>query len=110
MISFVIIMAETQGEDLLDTENQYRVESLTHKVSRLKSLVVDIESETKDHHMLLNGLGSEFEAGQSLLSNSFGRLRKMSSRHSNRQAMCYVTIVLLAAFFIIYYGVAFFKR
>ncbi|XP_046406624.1 BET1-like protein [Ischnura elegans] len=99
------------GDEMLESENQYRLESLTHKVSRLKTLVVDIETETKDHHSLINGLGTDFEAGQSLLSNSFGRFKKVvNSRHTNRRAMCYVIMVLLTTFFLLYYAVNFFKR
>ncbi|VDI24009.1 blocked early in transport 1, partial [Mytilus galloprovincialis] len=46
----------SRSEEMLDSENQRRVDGLSDKVSRLKSLAFDIETESKDSNRYLDDM------------------------------------------------------
>ncbi|XP_059489514.1 BET1-like protein [Neocloeon triangulifer] len=96
---------EDQDEDTLDRQNRVLTENLSGKVSRLKSLAFDIETEAKEHHGLLDGLSMDFESGTGLLSGSMNRVHKMmNSGRNNRKAMFYVAGLVVTVFVVIYFG------
>ena len=87
----------------MDAQNRENQERLSQKTAFLKSLAVDIESEAKDHHRLLDGVGDNFDGSSGPLGNTFGRVNKMiGAGKSNRQIMCYVIIVIIFMFLAIY--------
>lgn len=90
---------------MLDSENQGRVDGLAGKISRLKGLAIDIETETKDSNRYLDDhMMGDFESSQGLLTGSMNRINHMvSSGRGNRKLMCYIIIGLIALFFISYY-------
>ena len=61
----------------MDSQNRDYQERLSQKTAFLKSLAVDIESEAKDHHRLLDGVGDDFDGSSGMLTNSLGRVNKM---------------------------------
>ena len=92
------------SEEAMDAQNRENQERLSQKTAFLKSLAVDIESEVKDHHRLLDGVGDNFDGSSGPLGNTFGRVNKMiGAGKSNRQIMCYVIIVIIFVFLAIYY-------
>ena len=92
------------SEEAMDSQNREYQERLSQKTAFLKSLAVDIESEAKDHHRLLDGVGDDFDGSSGLLGNSLGRVNKMlGGGRTNRQIMLYIIILVILAFFVLYY-------
>ena len=92
------------SEEALDSQNREYQERLSQKTAFLKSLAVDIESEAKDHHRLLDGVGDDFDGSSGLLGNSLGRVNKMlGGGRTNRQIMLYIIILVILVFFVLYY-------
>ncbi|VDI83843.1 BET1-like protein [Mytilus galloprovincialis] len=94
----------SRSEEMLDSENQRRVDGLSDKVSRLKSLAFDIETESKDSNRYLDDMGNDFESTHGLLGGTVNRLSHMvSANKGNRKLMCYMIIGLVLLFFLAYY-------
>merc|ERR1712243_339078 len=92
------------SEEAMDAQNREYQERLSQKTAFLKSLAVDIESEAKDHHRLLDGVDDDFDGSSGLLGNTLGRVNKMiGAGKSNRQIMCYVVILIIFVFMVLYY-------
>ncbi|KAJ7351041.1 BET1-like protein [Desmophyllum pertusum] len=97
----------TSTDEMLETENNQMVDELAAKVSRLKGIAIDIESESKQQNKYLDGMGDEFGSSSGLLSGSAARLSQMiSSGRSNRKVMCYLIAGLVGFFFIGYYALS----
>ena len=95
------------SEDAMDSENREYQERLSQKTAFLKSLAVDIESEAKDHHRLLDGVGGDFDGAGGLLGNTLGRVNMMlGGGKTNRQIMCYVVIAIVFVFIVMYYFIS----
>ena len=95
------------SEDAMDSENREYQERLSQKTAFLKSLAVDIESEAKDHHRLLDSVGGDFDGAGGLLGNTLGRVNMMlGGGKTNRQIMCYVVIAIVFVFIVMYYFIS----
>ncbi|XP_020492138.1 BET1-like protein [Labrus bergylta] len=93
--------------DMLDAENKRIAENLATKVSRLKSLAFDIDREVDDQNDYLDGMDSNFMSATGLLSGSVKRFSTMvRSGRENRRILCYVSVGLVVAFFLLYYMVS----
>jgi len=92
------------SDDMLDHENQMRVNGLAGKVSLLKEIALDIDDEAKSSNRYLDGMTGDFGSSQGLLSGTMNRLNTMvSSGKNNRKLMCYVILGLVGSFCIFYY-------
>ncbi|CAG5116227.1 unnamed protein product [Candidula unifasciata] len=99
--------ANLSTEEMLDTENQRRVTGLADKVSILRGLALDIESESKDSNRYLDGMAGDFSSSEGLLTGSMKRLNNMvGSGKNNRRLMCYIVIGLVVLFIVTYYIVS----
>lgn len=88
----------------MDAQNRDYQDRLSQKTAFLKSLAVDIESEAKDHHRLLDGIGDDFDGSSGLLGNTLGRVNKMlGGGKTNRQIMLYVILVVIFVVIALYY-------
>uniref|UniRef100_A0A665UB38 BET1-like protein n=1 Tax=Echeneis naucrates TaxID=173247 RepID=A0A665UB38_ECHNA len=98
-------------DDMLDAENKRMAENLATKVSRLKSLAYDIDREAEDQNDYLDGMDSNFLSATGLLTGSVKRFSTMvRSGRDNRRILCYVSIGLVLAFFLLYYLVSRIQR
>ncbi|KAB0377897.1 hypothetical protein FD755_009475 [Muntiacus reevesi] len=70
-------------EEILDRENKRRADSLASKVTRLKSLALDIDRDAEDQNWYLDGMDSEFT--------------------NNRKLLCVMAVGLMVAFFVLSY-------
>nr|XP_055048224.1 BET1-like protein [Misgurnus anguillicaudatus] len=94
-------------DDMLDAENKLLAENLANKVSRLKSLAYDIDKDADDQNKYLDGMDSNFLSATGLLTGSVKRFSTMvRSGRDNRKILCYVSIGLVALFFMLYYLVS----
>ena len=92
------------SEEAMDSQTRDYQERLSQKTAFLKSLAVDIEGEAKDHHRLLDGIGDDFDGSSGLLGNTLGRVNMMlGGGKTNRQIMCYVVILIVFVFVVMYY-------
>ncbi|XP_002734434.2 BET1-like protein isoform X2 [Saccoglossus kowalevskii] len=91
-------------EDMLEDENNRLADNLAAKVSQLKSIALDIHDETEEQNRHLNGMDNEFDSTHGLLGGSFKRVQGMiQSGRGNRKLMCYITLFLVAFFFVTYF-------
>eukprot|EP00794_Sanderia_malayensis_P016820 gene16820-18516_t len=98
-------------DDLMEQDNNRLASSLSGKVSTLKNIALDIESEAKYQNKYLDGMGEEMDISGSLLGGSFQRLTKMvASGSSNRKLMCYFVLITVGIFFFGYYILSRVKR
>lgn len=89
---------------MLDSENQQRVEGLAHKVSRLRGIALELETDTKDSDRYAGGMLSDFGSAEGLLTGTMNRLNNMvNSGRNNRRLMCYIIVCLVGLFIIFYY-------
>ncbi|KAM8861175.1 BET1-like protein [Synchiropus splendidus] len=98
-------------EDMLDAENKRLADNLATKVSRLKSLAFEIDKEAEDQNEYLDGMDSNFMSATGLLTGSVKRFSTMvRSSRDNRRILCYVSLGLVVAFFLLYYMVSRLQR
>ncbi|XP_053412531.1 BET1-like protein [Nycticebus coucang] len=91
-------------EEILDQENKRMADSLASKVTRLKSLALDIDRDAEDQNWYLDGMDSDFTSMTSLLTGSVKRFSTMArSGRDNRKLLCGVAVGLIVAFFILSY-------
>ncbi|KAM5138394.1 BET1-like protein [Mantella aurantiaca] len=94
-------------DDMLDAENKRLADNLSTKVTRLKSLALDIDREADDHNTYLDGMDSDFMSVTGLLSGSVKRFTGMArSGRDNRKLLCYVSAGLVGLFFLLYFLVS----
>ncbi|XP_067850381.1 BET1-like protein [Heptranchias perlo] len=91
-------------DQMLDAENKRMADNLSSKVSRLKSIALDIDQEADDQNRYLDGMDSDFSSVTGLLTGSVKRFSTMvKSGRDNRKLLCYVSVGLVLLFFILYY-------
>ncbi|XP_053418109.1 BET1-like protein isoform X1 [Nycticebus coucang] len=103
---FLLITAQSTDvvEEILDQENKRMADSLASKVTRLKSLALDIDRDAEDQNRYLDGMDSDFTSMTSLLTGSVKRFSTMArSGRDNRKLLCGVAVGLIVAFFILSY-------
>ena len=89
---------------MMDRDNQEMTQNLADKVSRLKNIAFDIETETKDSNSYLSNMGLDMDGSTGLLSGTMKRMDHMiSSGKNNRKVMCYIILGLVVAFLIFYF-------
>lgn len=68
-------------------------------------LAIDLESETKDHLPLLDGLVDDMESGSMRLGGTSGRLRNMGRTRglTGRRFSCYIGLALCMFMLFVYY-------
>ncbi|XP_040574019.1 BET1-like protein [Lepeophtheirus salmonis] len=85
-------MPQNRGkQDILDAQNREYHDRLASKASFLKSVALDLESETKDHHRLLDGLDHDFDDAGNLMNRTLNRIHLyLGSNRGSRKVMLYV--------------------
>ncbi|KAL4148110.1 hypothetical protein QTP88_002410 [Uroleucon formosanum] len=89
------------GGEFIETENDDLTEQLKDKVNTLKSLSIDIGAEVKYQDRLLRDMDHDFETTGGFLSNTLGRVTRLS-RNSGGYNMLYLILFSLAVFFVLY--------
>uniref|UniRef100_A0A8C3CTP8 BET1-like protein n=1 Tax=Cairina moschata TaxID=8855 RepID=A0A8C3CTP8_CAIMO len=83
-------------EDMLDVENKRMADSLASKVTRLKSLALDIDKDAEEQNRYLDGMDSDFMSVTGLLTGSVKRFSTMTrSGRDNRKLLCSVSAGLI---------------
>ncbi|KAK6472824.1 BET1-like protein [Huso huso] len=72
-----------------DAENKRLAENLSSKVSRFKSLALDIDRDAEDQNVYLDSMDSNFMSATGLLMGSVKRFSTMvRSGRDNRKLLC----------------------
>ncbi|XP_066108614.1 BET1-like protein [Saccopteryx bilineata] len=98
--------AQSSGavEEILDQENLRMANSLASKVTRLKSLALDIDRDTEDQNRYLDSMDTDFTSMTGLLTGSVKRFSTMArSGRDHRKLLCGVAVSLVVIFFILSY-------
>ncbi|XP_064385600.1 BET1-like protein [Halichondria panicea] len=96
--------AERFSEELLESENDRRMNSVASKVATLKHIAVDLRSEAKDQNTILGNSGGLFDSAALLLGNSYKRVQGMRrTRGQNCKFMCYFTIFVVVFLILVYF-------
>ncbi|XP_030057054.1 BET1-like protein [Microcaecilia unicolor] len=91
-------------EQMLDAENKRMTDSLSTKVTRLKSLALDMDRDVEDQNNYVDGMDSDFLSVTGLLSGSVKRFSSMTrSGRDNRRLLCYISAGLIGIFFLLYF-------
>ncbi|XP_077177336.1 BET1-like protein isoform X1 [Paroedura picta] len=91
-------------DEMIDVENKLMAENLATKVTRLKSLALDIDKDAEDQNHYVDGMDTDFMSVTGLLTGSVKRFSTMTrSGRDNRKLLCYVSAGLVVVFFILYY-------
>ncbi|XP_071816471.1 BET1-like protein [Apostichopus japonicus] len=91
-------------EDMLEAENNRLQDGLASKVTQIKMLAMDIDSEAKEQNRYMDGMGSDFDSNVGLLGGTIKRFDTMlSSGRGNRKMMCYLIGVIILIFFVAYF-------
>ncbi|XP_050436442.1 BET1 homolog [Adelges cooleyi] len=89
------------GSEFIEHENDDLTEQLKNKVNTLKSLSIDIGAEVKYQDRLLRDMDHDFETTGGFLSNTLGRVTRLS-RNSGGYNMFYLVLFTIAVFFVLY--------
>nr|XP_010947715.1 BET1-like protein isoform X1 [Camelus bactrianus] len=90
-LSLSLLSAQSPGavEEILDRENKRMADNLASKVTRLKSLALDIDRDAEDQNRYLDGMDSDFTSMTGLLTGSVKRFSTMArSGRDNRKLLC----------------------
>ncbi|XP_072045476.1 BET1-like protein [Amphiura filiformis] len=91
-------------EDMLESENNRLSQGLAAKVSTLKSLAMDIDEETKNQNVYLDGMGDDFQGTEGLLGGTVRRFDTMlGTGRQNRKLMCYLILFIVLIFILAYF-------
>ncbi|XP_015264856.1 PREDICTED: BET1-like protein [Gekko japonicus] len=91
-------------DEMIDMDNKLMAENLATKVTRLKSLALDIDKDVEDQNHYVDGMDTDFMSVTGLLTGSVKRFSTMTrSGRDNRKLLCYVSAGLVVVFFILYY-------
>nr|XP_009922235.1 PREDICTED: BET1-like protein [Haliaeetus albicilla] len=83
---------------MLDVENKRMADSLANKVTRLKSLALDIDKDADEQNRYLDGMDSDFMSVTGLLTGSVKRFSTMTrSGRDNRKLLCSALLQALAS-------------
>jgi len=58
------------SEDIIEAQNREYAERIASKTSFLKTVALDMESEAKDHHRLLDGLDGDMDSTSGFLGGT----------------------------------------
>ncbi|XP_012560074.1 BET1-like protein isoform X1 [Hydra vulgaris] len=91
-------------ENILHDENDRMVSNLSTKISTLKNIAIEIDKEAKYQNEFVGGMAEDFDSAGGFLGSTMKRLNTLvSSSSSNRKLMCYLIIILVGTFFVLYF-------
>jgi blocked-early-in-transport protein 1 len=75
--------------NILESQNNERIDLLSEQVSRLKGLTIDIGNEVREQNSLLDTMGDGFSNTRDMLQNSLVRIGTMLESGGAKH-MCYM--------------------
>jgi len=93
--------AQQRTAEELESQNDEKLEGLTAKVKLLKDVTIAIGAEVKDSAQQLSHMNDAFAETSGILSGTFHRLKRMSSRQGCRYIWFILFMVIVFWFFLI---------
>jgi blocked-early-in-transport protein 1 len=84
------------NSNILEQQNNERINELSDQVARLKGLTIDIGNEVREQNSLLDNMGDGFQNTADLLRSSLGRIGTMLESGGTKH-MCYMILFCVAA-------------
>jgi blocked early in transport 1 len=81
--------ANDANANILEQQNNERINELSAHVARLKGLTIDIGNEVREQNSLLDNMGDGFQNTRDLLIGSLGRIGTMLESGGAKH-MCYM--------------------
>jgi len=87
--------------NFMERENDEHVNLLHGKVSALKEMTIQIGDHVRNDNAMLDGMGSEFDRTNSLLSGTMKRLDALAQTKNGRH-MIYLALFVIVVFFVLW--------
>lgn len=92
------------SQEAMDAQAREYQERMAAKTAYLKSLAVDIETESRDSHRLLGDTGDDMDGSSGLMGGTLARVQGLlGAGRSNRQVMGYMVVGVVLTFVLLYY-------
>jgi blocked-early-in-transport protein 1 len=85
------LSARDANANILEEQNNARINELSEHVSRLKGLTLDIGNEVREQNSLLDGMGDGFQNTRDMLQGSLMRIGTMLESGGAKH-MCYMVL------------------
>jgi len=93
---------QTASEELLERQNERKIEELTKSVKNIKKISEDIESGIQESNQLLDTLDNELFSVQGILKATTKKLDQISKQSGSRH-MCYLFLFVIFVFVLLYF-------
>jgi blocked-early-in-transport protein 1 len=94
--------------NILESQNNERIDQLSESVARLKGLTIDIGNEVREQNSLLDHMGDGFTNTADLLQGSLRRIGTMLESGGAKH-MCYMVLFCVAVMIFLYFLMSFKK-
>mmetsp|Transcript_13930 Transcript_13930/g.23147 ORF Transcript_13930/g.23147 Transcript_13930/m.23147 type:complete len:141 (-) Transcript_13930:263-685(-) len=98
-------MSDTNS-NIIEQQNNDRVDELALQVARLKGLTIDIGNEVREQNSLLDDMGDGFSGVSNLLGTSLKRIGTMLESGGAKH-MCYMVTFVVFVMVFLYWVMAF---
>lgn len=88
------------NSNILESQNNDRINDLSDQVARLKGLTIDIGSEVREQNSLLDNMGEGFMNTGDMLRSSLGRIGTMLETGGTKHMMYMIGFCVLAMCFL----------
>ena len=88
--------------NILEQQNNERINELSDHVARLKGLTIDIGNEVREQNSLLDNMGDGFSSTRDLLQGSLGRISTMLETTGGKH-MCYLVGCAVFTMLLLYF-------
>jgi len=97
-------LLQQQNEELLERDNDKKLEELAQTVSVIKGLTKDIESGIDQSNKSLGFLDKEMEDVRGLIGGAMHKLQNLAQQGGSRH-MCYLVLFIVFVFILLYFVV-----
>jgi blocked-early-in-transport protein 1 len=94
--------------NILESQNNERIDQLSESVARLKGLTIDIGNEVREQNSLLDHMGDGFANTADLLQGSLRRIGTMLESGGAKH-MCYMVLFCVTVMIFLYFLMSFKK-
>ena len=90
------------AQNLLESENDAKIDNLADKLSMLKNFSLEIQAEVEEQNDMLDGMGDKMGSAQALLNGTMAQLGKMLESGGNKH-MCYLILFVVFILMLLWY-------
>lgn len=91
-----------QARNLLEEQNDERIDLLSSQISSLKQITLDIQGEVVSQNRYLDGMGEDFDRTGGLLGGTLSKISTMMNQGGSHH-MCLLIVFVVFIFLFLYY-------